>query len=160
MCAAHSTDGCESTPWMFYAQEAKAMNIRVEQICKLERGLLRDFATVNVGGIRISHIRIVHPEGREPFMGVPKRSYQTNDGGRRYSNVVALPDDLKKKVETAVLSFWGQQRHGLLIRSHKISCPPVVQQSHSPRVACGSSPHMNPRARICSGDRVYVTPLT
>jgi len=99
------------------------MNIRVEQIRKLERGLLRDFATVNVGGIRISHIRIVHPEGREPFIGMPQRSYQTNDGGRRYSNVVDLPDNLKKKVEKVVLSFWGQQRHGVLIRSQTVSLP-------------------------------------
>jgi hypothetical protein len=86
------------------------MHIRVEEIRKLERGSLRGFATLNVGGIRISHIRIVHPEGREPFIGMPQRSYQTNDGGRRYSNVVDLPDDLKRMVETAVLSFWGEQR--------------------------------------------------
>jgi hypothetical protein len=99
------------------------MNIRVEQIRKLERGSLRGFATANVGGIRISHIRIVHPEGREPFIGMPQRSYQTNDGGRRYSNVVDLPDNLKKKVEKVVLSFWGQQRHGLLIRSQTVSLP-------------------------------------
>jgi len=108
---------------MFYAQEAKAMNIRVEQIRKLERGSLRGFATANAGRIRISHIRIVHPEGREPFIGMPQRSYQTNDGGRRYGNVVDLPDNLKKKVEKVVLSFWGQQRHGLLIRSQTVSLP-------------------------------------
>jgi len=95
-----------------YAQEAKAMDIRVEEIRKLERGSLRGFATVNVGGIRISHIRIVHHQGKEPFIGMPQRSYQTNDGGRRYSNVVDLPDDLKKKVEKAVLWLWDQQRHG------------------------------------------------
>jgi SpoVG len=88
------------------------MNIRVEEIRKLERGSLRGFATVNVAGlIRISHIKIIHPEGKEPFIQMPQRSYQTNDGGRRYSNVVDLPDDLKKRVETAVLSFWGQQQH-------------------------------------------------
>jgi SpoVG len=87
------------------------MNIRVEEIRKLQRGSLRGFASVNLGGIRISHIRIIQLEGKETFIQMPQRSYQTNDGGRRYSNVVDLPDDLKKRVETAVLSFWGQQQH-------------------------------------------------
>jgi hypothetical protein len=96
---------------MFEAQEAKAMNIRVEEIRKLERGSLRGFATVNIGGIRISHIRIIHPQGREPFIAMPQRSYQTSDGGRRYSNVVDLPDDLTREVEKAVLWLWNRQRH-------------------------------------------------
>ena len=87
------------------------MNIRVEEIRKLERGSLRGFATVNVGGlIRISHIKIIHPEGKEAFIQMPQRSYQTNKGGRRYSNVVDLPDDLTREVEKAVLWFWNQER--------------------------------------------------
>jgi DNA-binding cell septation regulator SpoVG len=50
------------------------MNIRVEEIRKLERGSLRGFATVNVAGlIRISHIKIIHPEGREAFIQMPQR---------------------------------------------------------------------------------------
>ena len=88
------------------------MNIRVEEIRKLERGSVRGFATVNVAGlIRISHIKIIHPEGKEAFIEMPKRSYQTNKGGRRYSNVVDLPDDLTREVEKAVLWFWNNQRH-------------------------------------------------
>ena len=83
------------------------MNIRVEEIRKLERGSLRGFATVNVGGfIRISHIRIIQLEGKEPFIQMPQRSYQTNKGGRRYSNVVDLPDDLTREIEKAILWFW------------------------------------------------------
>jgi hypothetical protein len=43
----------------------KAMNIRVEEIRKLERGSLRGFATVNVSGmVRISQIKIIQPEGK------------------------------------------------------------------------------------------------
>jgi hypothetical protein len=66
---------------------------------------------VNVGGIRISHIKIVQPEGEEPFIQMPQRSFQTNNGGRRYSNVIDLPDDLTREVEKAVLWFWKNQRH-------------------------------------------------
>jgi DNA-binding cell septation regulator SpoVG len=88
------------------------MNIRVEEIRKLERGSLRGFATVNVGGfIRISQIKIIQPEGKEAFIQMPQRSYQTNNGGRRYSNVVDLPDDLTREVEKAVLLFWNLKRH-------------------------------------------------
>jgi hypothetical protein len=87
------------------------MNIRVEEIRKLERGSLRGFATVNVAGmVRISHIKIIQPEGKEAFIQMPQRSYQTNKGGRRYSNVVDLPDDLTREVEKAVLWFWNQER--------------------------------------------------
>jgi hypothetical protein len=88
------------------------MNIRVEEIRKLERGSLRGFATVNVGGfIRISHIRIIQLEGKEPFIQMPQRSYQTNNGERRYSNVVDLPDDLTREIEKAILWFWNLERH-------------------------------------------------
>jgi hypothetical protein len=88
------------------------MNIRVEEIRKLERGSLRGFATVNVAGlIRISHIKIIHPEDKEPFIQMPQRSYQTNNGERRYSNVVDLPDNLTREVEKAVLWFWNLERH-------------------------------------------------
>jgi len=87
------------------------MNIRVEEIRKLERGSLRGFATVNVAGmVRISHIKIIQLEGRA-FIQMPQRSYQTNDGGRRYSNVIDLPDDLTREVEKAVLWFWNLERH-------------------------------------------------
>jgi DNA-binding cell septation regulator SpoVG len=87
------------------------MNIRVEEIRKLERGSLRGFATVNVAGmVRISHIKIIQPEGKEAFIQMPQRSYQTHKGGRRYSNVVDLPDDLTREVEKAVLWFWNQER--------------------------------------------------
>ena len=88
------------------------MNIRVEEIRKLERGSLRGLATVNVGGfILISHIRIIQPEGKEAFIQMPQRSYQTNHGGRRYDNVIDLPDDLRREVEKAILWFWNQERH-------------------------------------------------
>jgi len=87
------------------------MNIRVEEIRKLQRGSLRGFASVNLGGIRISHMKIIQPEGKEPFIQMPQRSYQTNNGERRYANVVDLPDDLKREVEKAVLWFWNKHRH-------------------------------------------------
>jgi len=87
------------------------MNIRVEEIQKLERGSLRGFATVNVAGmVRISHIKIIQPEGKEAFIQMPQRSYQRNKGGRRYRNVVELPEDLTREVEKAVLWFWNQGR--------------------------------------------------
>ena len=65
---------------------------------------------MNVAGlIRISHIKIIHPEGKEAFIQMPKRSYQRNKGGRRYHNVVELPEDLTREVEKAVLWFWNQE---------------------------------------------------
>jgi SpoVG protein len=96
---------------LFDAQEAQAMNIRVEEIRKLERGSLRGFATVSVGGIRISQIKIIHDEGKEPFIEMPQRSYQMNNGERKYRNIVDLPDDLKREVEKAVLWCWNRQGH-------------------------------------------------
>jgi SpoVG len=87
------------------------MTIRVEEIRELERGSLRGFATVNVAVmVRISHIKIIQPEGKEAFIEMPQRSYQTNKGGRRYSNVVDLPDDLTREIEKAILWFWNQER--------------------------------------------------
>ena len=87
------------------------MNIRVEEIRKLQRGSLRGFATVNVSGIRISHIKIVRTEGKELLIGMPQRSYQMTNGERRYSNIVYLPDDLQRKLEKEILRFWNPQRY-------------------------------------------------
>ena len=87
------------------------MSIRVEEIRKLERGSIRGFATVTIGGIRISHIKIVHAEGKELFIEMPQRSYQMTNGERRYSNIVDLPDDLQRKLEKAILRFWNPQRY-------------------------------------------------
>jgi len=84
------------------------MNIQVEEIRKLERGSLRGFATVNVGGlIRISHIKIIQPEGKEAFIQMPQRSYQMSNGETRYSNVIDLPDNVSSELEKAVLWFWN-----------------------------------------------------
>ena len=86
------------------------MNIRVEEIRRLERGSLRGFATVIVGDfIRISHIKIIQPEGKEPFIQMPERSFQTNNGERKFT--IELPDDLTREVEKAVLWFWSKQCH-------------------------------------------------
>ena len=87
------------------------MNICVEELRKLERGSLRGFATVNIGGIRISHIKIIQDQGKKPFIQMPQRSYQMNNGERRYSTVIDLPDDLTREVEKAVLSFWSGTTH-------------------------------------------------
>jgi hypothetical protein len=66
---------------------------------------------VTIGGIRISHIKIVHAEGKELFIEMPQRSYQMTNGERRYSNIVDLPDDLQRKLEKAILRFWNPQRY-------------------------------------------------
>jgi len=87
------------------------MNIRVDEIRKLERGSIRGFATVTIGGIRISHIKIVRTEGKELLIGMPQRSYQMTNGERRYSNIVDLPDDLQKELEKAILRFWNPQQY-------------------------------------------------
>jgi len=88
------------------------MNIRVERIRKLERGSLRGFATVNVAGmVRISHIKIIQPEGEKPFIQMPRRSYQTNNGDWRHSDVIELPENLTREIEKAILWFWAQERH-------------------------------------------------
>ena len=88
------------------------MNIRVEEIQKLERGSLRGLAVVTVGGLlRISHIKIIQHAGEEPFIQMPQPSFQTNNGERRYSQAIDLPDDLTREVEKAVLWFWNEQRH-------------------------------------------------
>src|SRR5262245_65467813 len=85
------------------------MNIRVEELRKRERGSIRGFATVSIGGIRISHIKIVHSEGKEFVIGMPQRSYQMTNGERRYSNIVDLPDDLQRELEKAILRMWNRQ---------------------------------------------------
>src|SRR5262245_28353438 len=86
------------------------MNIRVEEIRRLERDSLRGFATVIVGDfIRISHIKIIQPEGKEAFIQMPERSFQTNNGERTFT--IELPGDLTREVEKAVLWLWNKQRH-------------------------------------------------
>ena len=87
------------------------MNIRVEKIQELAGDSLRGFATVIVAGlIRISDIKIIQPEGEEAFIQMPQRSYQTNNGEWRHSDVIELPENLTREIEKAILWFWHQER--------------------------------------------------
>jgi len=138
---------------MLFERAGGRMNIRVEQIRKLECGALRGFATVNVGDfIRISDIRIVQPQGREVLIQMPQRSYQMNDGGRTYTERYCLPDDLTKEVEKAILWFWNHEGH--------TSAP---EEPNNQAVADSLHPHLEARRfyvrlahpatlRIFSGD--------
>jgi DNA-binding cell septation regulator SpoVG len=103
------------------------MNTRVEEIRKLDRGSLRAFATVTVACmIRIADIKIIQLEGKEAFIQMPQRSYSMNNGERKYSNVVDLPDDVTREIEKAILWFWNQENSALALKIDPTPATPTL----------------------------------
>lgn len=84
------------------------MDIEVIKIKSIEKGNFRGFADVQVGEIEIRGFRIIQQPGQDAWVSVPQTEY-IKDDEKRYYNIIVLPDDLKREVESAVLSAWRER---------------------------------------------------
>ena len=84
------------------------MEIRVIKIKKIEKGALQAFAEVQIGQVQIKGFRVVKQPNQSAWVSVPQVEY-VKDGEKRYFNLIDLPNDLKRKVQDAVLVAWEKQ---------------------------------------------------
>ncbi len=84
------------------------MDIRVLKIKKIEKGALQAFVDVEIGQVQIKGFRVVKQPDQSAWVSVPQTEYVKN-GEKRYANLIELPDDLKRKVQDAVLAAWERE---------------------------------------------------
>jgi len=88
-------------------QTAKPIpEIHVENIKAIDKGSLRAFCTVVIGGLKIHSCRVIQDGDKSPWVSLPQQEWTGQDGKKRYSPVVEVPDYIKGAIETAVLRAW------------------------------------------------------
>ncbi len=85
------------------------MDIRVVKIKKIEKGALQAFVDVQIGQVQIKGFRVVKQPGQSAWVSVPQTE-QVKNGEKRYFNLIELPNDLKRKVQDAILVAWEERK--------------------------------------------------
>ena len=84
--------------------------IRVIEIRPLnDRRSLRAFVDVQVGDWIIYEWRIIKKEGLRAWVSVPMASWKDFDHKVRYRALLSIPDELKQRIEVAILSAWEKE---------------------------------------------------
>ena len=84
------------------------MEVRVLKIRKVQKGALQAFVDIELEQVEIRGFRVVQQPDQRPWVSVPQNEY-IKDGEKRYSNVVVLPDELKRRVQDTILSAWESE---------------------------------------------------
>lgn len=80
--------------------------IEVVALRPMDRGNLKAFVSVRLGGVTIHDCRIVQQSGQRAWVSMPQREYADAEGQKKYSAVVELSDALKKVVADLILHTW------------------------------------------------------
>jgi len=73
------------------------------------KGNLKAFASIRLGGVIIHDCRILQQPNQRPWVSLPQREFE-RDGQKKYSAVVELSDPLKREVSRLVLAAWERGR--------------------------------------------------
>jgi DNA-binding cell septation regulator SpoVG len=87
--------------------------VKVDNICRVDKGSLRAFASVTVAGkLTIHSIRIVQQDGQAAWVSLPQTEVKAADGGKsKYFPVVEISDSaLKEQVINSVLAAYHAEQ--------------------------------------------------
>lgn len=90
-------------------------------------GNVRAFVTVRLGGVTIHGCKVVQQPGQAAWLAMPDRSYADASGKQKWSAVVELSPDLKRKVSDFVMAEWARR-----------CAPAAPPQARQGAVAAGS----------------------
>ena len=99
-------------------QSAKPASIVVDSLKRIDgKGALRAFASITINGkVTIHSCRIIHEDGKSPWVSLPQSEVKARDGGKsRWYPLIEIHDDgLKKAIEVAVLAEYpkGERPEG------------------------------------------------
>ena len=80
--------------------------VHVINIRPVQRGNLKAFCDVRLGGILVKDFRVIQQPGQRPWTSPPQREWTDANGQTRYAPVVELTDRLKQQVQQAILEAW------------------------------------------------------
>jgi hypothetical protein len=81
---------------------ASIIKVEVVKWTAKSAGNLRGFADIKIGKCEFRDCRLVHEEGKTPFVSGPQREYMGNDGKKKYVPLVVFPEDWKDSILQAV----------------------------------------------------------
>jgi len=87
-----------------------AVAVQVENVKPINKGSLRAFCTVVIGGLKIHSCRIIQDGDKSALVSLPQHEWTGQDGKKRYSPLVEVPDHIKVAIQEAVLREWEGQR--------------------------------------------------
>jgi DNA-binding cell septation regulator SpoVG len=80
-------------------------SIEIVALKPLDRGNLKAFASVRLGGVVVHDLRVVQQPGQRPWVSLPQREYE-KDGQKKFTPIVELTEPLKREVSRLVLAAW------------------------------------------------------
>lgn len=80
--------------------------VTVENFKIVNKGSLRAFCTVMIGGLKIHSCRVIQEDGKAGWVSLPQTEWTGSDGKKRYSPVIEVPDHIKAAIQEAVLTAW------------------------------------------------------
>lgn len=84
--------------------------VKVIEIRPLPDGRpLRAFVDVQVGDWIIYEWRIIKKDRQRAWVSVPMASWKDFDHKVRYRALLSIPDELKQRIEVAILSAWEKE---------------------------------------------------
>jgi hypothetical protein len=86
-----------------------AVVVQVENIKAINKGSLRGFCTVVIGGLKINSCRVIQEEGKTAWVSLPQQEWTDREGKKKYSPIVEVPDHIKVAIQSAVLKAWEGQ---------------------------------------------------
>lgn len=98
-------------------EEVQILSIEVTDIRAVNGGgTLKALAAVsmdtNLGTIEIKDFKVIHQEGKKPWVSAPQAKWEDNDGETKYKNLIELPPELKKEVSKKILEACYDQFGG------------------------------------------------
>ncbi len=85
--------------------------VKVIQIRPLNDGRpLKAFVDIQVGDWAIYEWRIVKKDGQRAWVTVPMASWKDLNHKVRYRALLSIPDELKQRIEVAILSAWEREK--------------------------------------------------
>ncbi len=87
-----------------------APSVQFENLKPISKGSLRAFCTVIIGGLKIHSCRIIQEGDKAAWVSLPQQEWTGQDGKKRYSPLVEVPEHIKAAIQEAVLREWEGQR--------------------------------------------------
>ena len=86
--------------------EVRVIDIRSTR----KSGPLRAFADVKVGSVLVRDFRVLQDGAARPYVRAPYNTYKNPTGELCFRQIVDLPDEVRGRVDTAILSAFYREK--------------------------------------------------
>ncbi len=82
------------------------MKFKIMNYTAVDKGSLKAFVDIiDIDGLILKGLRVIHEVGKDPWVGFPQTSYQKN-GKTKYGEIIVMPSEMKKQVCDLILEAY------------------------------------------------------